>query len=104
MTKNMMVSQLIAKAAKSKCKHKVSAIAFDKKGNFIARSNNISRFNRYGGSLHAEMRLMRKYGKNIKTIVICRTNKSGNLLAIHPCNDCKEKAEKLNIKITTICG
>lgn len=89
-------------AQRSMCKHKVSAIGFDRKGNIIGYSHNLPRFSKYGGGLHAEMRLMAKYGKHIKTIVICRTNISGDLKAIAPCKACAAKASDLGIKILTI--
>ena len=97
-----LIPLAIKVAQRSTCKHKVSAIGFDRKGNIIGYSHNIPRFCKYGGGLHAEMRLMSKYGQKLKSIVICRTNVSGDLKPIKPCNACSSKAFDLGIKILTI--
>lgn len=91
----------IKRANKSKCKHKVSAIGLNEKGEVVGWSFNAPRFSRIGGGLHAEMRLMSRV-KGLKTIIICRTNIYGELKPIHPCNACLEKANDLGIKIVSI--
>jgi cytidine deaminase len=90
------------KALQSMCNYKVSAIGFNHKGEILCSSFNISRFVRKGGGLHAEMNIMRKHTKSVKTILIARVNHKGKFLPIHPCNACKNKADELNIKIVTI--
>jgi len=92
----------IKKANQSACRYKVSAIGLDKKGNMLGCAMNIQRFSRGGGSRHAEMNLMAQYGTNIKTIIICRTNRAGDVCAIDPCQTCKAKADELGIKIISI--
>ena len=92
---------MIKKAKKSTCRYKVSALGLTSKGEIIGLKNNSPRFSREGGSVHAEMALMRQYGENIKTIYICRVNGKGELLPIKPCKVCKRKAKELGIKILT---
>lgn len=96
------IKRAIKKAQSSKCREKVSAIALNHQNEIIGFARNTPRFVKKGGSIHAEMALMARYGKNIKTLLICRTNKSGDMLPIHPCPICKNKAEELGIRITTL--
>lgn len=100
----MIYKRAINKAKQSICRYKISALGFDKKGNYIGSAFNQPRFSRYKGSIHAEMNLMSKYGKRLKTILICRVNRNGNIAPIKPCNMCKKKAKELGIKIETFYG
>ena len=97
-----ILERMIKKAQSSPCRYKVAAVAFDKKGSIIAYSNNKKRFNRPGGGVHAEMRLMLQYGVNIKTILICRASKTGILHRMDPCEACARKADELGIRIVSI--
>jgi cytidine deaminase len=90
------------KAKQSPGKFKISALGFDHKGEYIGSAFNYLRFDRYGGGMHAEMSLIHKYGLRIKTILVCRIGRSGNLLPIHPCPRCSAKARELGIKIVPI--
>lgn len=103
MIKNL-TKRALKKAAKSKCKYKVAALALDKRGKFIGSAFNVQRFNREGGTIHAEMNLMRKYGPKIKTIIICRVSgRNGNIVKkIHPCDTCLKKANEYGIKIISL--
>ena len=92
----------IRKAMQSNCRFRVSAIGFDKNGNYLGSSVNAPRFDRLSGGLHAEMRLFARYGKNLKTVFICRVGNTGLLLPIHPCSVCAQKAKELGVKIKTI--
>ena len=93
----------IRKAQSSICRFKISAIALDSNGRVMGYSRNSPRFRRKGGGMHAEMVLMQRYGRNIKTIIIVRTNKSGSsVLPIDPCKSCSEKAAELGIKIVSV--
>lgn len=93
----------IKKASQSKCTHRISAIGFNKNGDIVAKSTNRHRFNWVGGAIHAEMAVMKvAKRRGIVTILICRIGRSGDILPIHPCKVCKEKADELNIKI--ICA
>jgi len=102
MSCNGIVDHIVKKASKSSCKYKVAAIAFDRNGNIIGIVSNSPRFSRFGGSDHAEMKLINRYGKNIKTIIVARLLKSGNIVRIDPCKTCSKHAKKLNIIIKTI--
>jgi|GEM_PF-1906653 len=101
-TTENIINQLTAKAHKSDCKYKISAIGFDKKGELVGITNNTHRFIGKGRGLHAEMRLMKHYGNNLKTIIICRVGRSGLMRPIEPCETCARIAAKLGIKIHTI--
>jgi len=100
---NTITKRGIKKAQSSSCRYKICAIALDKYGNVMGYTSNAPRFPRLGGSIHAEMKLMSRYGKNIYTIIILRTNKTGsNILPIHPCKICSKKAQELGIKIVSV--
>ena len=92
----------INKARQSHCRYKISAIGLDKSGNVIGSACNKKRFNYEGGGVHAEMALLRKYGKKIKSMVICRVNKEGNLLKINSCKTCQKTLDNLGIKVYSI--
>lgn len=100
-TKNIL-PKLIKKARQSLCRYKVAAIGFDKRGNIVGSAMNRPRLDKYHGGLHAEMALLLKYGIQIKSIVICRVNRSGKLCPIVPCATCSRVAKALHITITTI--
>lgn len=81
-------------------------MAFDHRGEFLART-----FNsvpppgipaKYGAGIHAEAKLIRKYGGLIKTIIISRIGHGGDWRPIEPCENCKKLASKHGIKIITI--
>ncbi len=93
----------INKALQSCCTFRISALGFNKRGELVFSATNISRFDRKGGSVHAEMQVMKQAKrKGIYTIIICRTNNNGDLLPIEPCENCKKIADKLGIKIISI--
>ena len=93
------LNRAIRKAQKTTCRHKIAAIAYDRKGRVLGISKNSGRFTRKGGGFHAEMVIMRKWGRKIKKIIIIRVNVTGSLLPIHPCDVCASKAKDLGIKI-----
>ena len=93
---------LISKAKKSTCRYKVSAIGFDRRGNFVGCTSNHKRFGHYGGSVDAEIKMIRKYGKKVKTMIICRVNNKGNLLKIDACDRCQKILDKLGIKVLSL--
>ena len=99
------------KATHSPCTYKVSAIAFDAKGDVLGHSTNSHSYNwnvldhgegRAGTGVHAERKLISRYGSNIKTILICRVGRSGELRPIDPCSACKKAAAKYGIKIISV--
>lgn len=55
-----------------------------------------------GGGVHAEMQVMLKGGPGLKTILICRVGRGGDILPIDPCPTCKRKADELGIKIISV--
>jgi len=91
----------IKKALQSHCRHRVSAIALNKKGEIVATSTNRhSGIMVKGGGLHAEQILFGIHG--VKTIIICRISRTGKPLPIDPCRKCSKIAKKLGIKIRTV--
>jgi len=99
---NEVINRAIKKANKSICKFKISAIGFNNKGEVIGSYTNKPRFSRYGGGIHAEAALIKRYGKKLKTILICRVNGNSGLLPISPCDNCQKLAKKFNIKIVSV--
>lgn len=102
MVKEQFKQIALKKAMKSICRYKMSAIGLNNKGEVIFKAMNRPRFVRYGGGVHAEMEVMLKGGPSIKQILICRVNKTGNILPIEPCPKCANKARDLGIRITSI--
>lgn len=92
----------IKKAQQSPCRYKISAIGLNKKDEIIIKSMCKPRFSRKGGGVHAEMEVMLKGGKAVKKILLFRTNLSGDLLPIEPCETCRTKAMELGVKIIPI--
>jgi len=93
---------LVKKANQSLCTFRVSAIAFNKKGEAIGTSYCKFRMAGKGKGIHAEESLIKRYSSNIKTIFICRIGRSGDILPIDPCPKCQKLAEKYGIKIISI--
>ncbi len=100
MTQQDLIKLAIKKAKKSSCVYRIAAVGLNKKGEVICSEFNKCRFNRQGGGKHAEMEVMQKTG--VKTIILCRVGKAGNLLSIDPCKVCAKKANELGIKIISI--
>lgn len=108
-----LVSLLKEKASHSDCTYKISAVAFDKKGNVLGHMCNkhsdwdvIEKENgigRAGTAKHAERLLMQRYSGAVKMIVIARVGHGGNLLSIDPCQACQKIAKKYGIKIVSVC-
>jgi hypothetical protein len=98
-----LIRLAIKKAVKSSCHQKVSAIGINHKGDVVLVTNNSPRFSRLGGGVHAELKIMSKR-PNVKTIIICRTNRYGDIRPIDPCATCKRKADELGIRILTVEG
>lgn len=92
------------KASSSECRFKISAMGYSAKGNFLGACTNQHRFIGKGRGLHAERKLIAKYGKRLKSIVICRVGQGGDLLPIDPCDNCQKIADKMGIKIYSVKG
>ena len=98
-----IIQMMKRKAEKTPCRTKISALGFNFRGELIARSNNSPRFSRAGGGIHAEEKLFKlAKRRGIRTILICRISRTGNLLPIDPCDNCRSTAEKLGIKIISV--
>lgn len=96
------LDRAVKKATKSFCRYKIAALGFDRRGDFIGSTVNRCRLERIHGAEHAEALLISHYRSSLKTIVICRTNKNGGVLPVHPCPLCLSMAKKYGIKIKTI--
>jgi len=92
-----MIDYLKRKALKSLCKHKVAAIGVDDSGRIVNCKFNKPRFSRKGGSIHAELECIKDL--RVRSVIICRVNKSGKILPLHPCKTCEQVLQKLRIKI-----
>lgn len=99
------------KASHSPCTYKVSAICFDAKGDILGHvTNSHSQFNvldkdgrgRAGTARHAERLLFSRYGQLVKTIIICRIGRSGQIRPIDPCPACQKVAAKYGAKIISL--
>ena len=100
------------KASHSPCTYKLSAIAFDAKGDILGHVTNSHSKNwnvlekekvgRAGTAMHAERRLIARYGQLIKTIIICRVGRSEEIRPIDPCPTCQRTAAKYGIKIVLL--
>lgn len=101
MTKTL-IQRTIKKAGQSICNHKISALGIDAQGNFLAIGVNKKRLNHKGGGIHAEIDCIRKAGPRLRTIVLCRVNRSGEVLPIDPCEHCQKILDKKGLKIVTI--
>jgi len=102
MIKHYVLRTAIKKALTSSCRYRISALGFNKRGELVATTTNKPRFYRKGGGVHAEMALMLGHPKSLKTILICRVGKNGDLAQIDPCVTCNMKAAELGIKIITV--
>lgn len=99
---NSLVEKAIKKANDSCCRFKVSAIGISSKGNVLGSCINNHRFDGKGGGIHAEINLIRRFGKKLNTIIICRVGRGGDLLPIDPCDNCQKVADKMGIKIISV--
>ena len=109
---NAIRALLKEKAANSPCTFKISAIAFDSKGDVLGHASNSHSENwnvleksaagRPGTGVHAERVLMRRYRNLVKTIVICRVGHGGDLRPIDPCPMCQKVAKKYGVKIISV--
>ena len=105
------MQKMTKKALKSACRYKISAAGFNKKGECVIVTHNKhkvpgreplqGRLPGYG--IHAEEEIfVCAQRKNIKTIIIMRVNKHGDMLPIDPCDSCQKTAEKLGINIISL--
>lgn len=106
------IELLKEKACHSPCTYRISAIAFDSKGDILGHVTNshsenwnvIEKFSegRAGTGTHAERRLLKRYKNLVKTILICRVGHSGKIRPIDPCPVCQKVAKKYGAKIISV--
>lgn len=96
-----VASRLRRKAASSICRNHVAAVAYDRRNRVLGFSRNSPRFIRKGGGIHAESVLFARYGRRIRTIVICRIGGRG-FLPICPCDACAKRAKRVGVTIVTL--
>ena len=102
MTKTI-IDKAKKKAQQSICKHRVSATGFDKSGNVLGSAINRPHLSKIGGGIHAEISLLRRIDvKKLHSILLCRVGKGGNLLPIHPCENCKKVLDKLGVFVYSV--
>jgi cytidine deaminase len=97
-----ILDRLIKKASTSPCRFRIAAIGLDYRGRVIISRTNSPRFVRHGGGTHAEMSVMISAPRSLRTIIIVRVNRRGELRPIDPCATCARKAEELGIQIRTL--
>ncbi len=100
---NSICGRMRAKSSRVLATYKITAVAYSRKGDVIGFSSNNIRSDftpvRRGAGVHAELELIRKYGKRIAYIVISRFGANGDILPIMPCDNCAKVAKRLGIKI-----
>jgi tRNA(Arg) A34 adenosine deaminase TadA len=96
-----LISLAKNKALQSSCRYKVAAIGLNRKGDVIVTAVNKPMFRAHHGGQHAEMEIIRKR-KGVASIILCRVNKSGDLLPIDPCEKCSNACIKLGIKLYSL--
>lgn len=103
---DLLTQRMKKKASQSNSKYHISAIAFDERGDFIAQTKNevpIDGVDPHpGAGVHAEAKLIRKYGTKVKTILLARVGHGGDWRYIKPCDKCQALADKMGVKIITI--
>jgi len=97
-----IVNFLKKKARQSNCRFRVSAIGLNHKGEIVGSTFNHLNLPKRNGGVHAEVRLLRRYGNHIKTIIICRVGHGGDIRPIRPCVNCYKVATKMGVKIISI--
>lgn len=83
-------------------RYRIVAIAFSKRNNLLGVAMNGFRdfmSDGKGKGMHAEMKLIKQFGKRIDRIYILRVGNSLDALPIHPCINCSKVANKMGIKI-----
>lgn len=102
MTTSDIIDQASKKARRTPCHFKVFAIGFDRSGDYLGTATNAPRFSKLGGGVHAEMRLLKRYGPRICTMIIGRSTAGGRLRSMKVCAACKRVLDAKKIKVTTI--
>jgi len=102
-----LLNRVQAKARQSSSQYRIGACAISKKGDILGFAMNTPQRpgavleGKYTGQ-HAEAALIKRYGENIKTIIVSRIGLGGDLRPIEPCEKCAKLAKKYNIKIVPV--
>lgn len=95
-----ILKRAISKAVTSECRYKIAAVGIDHRGRVIKVVTNKRRFDKHGGSHHAEEVLLHRCPKSLERIIIVRVNNRGDkLMPIHPCQKCLKLASKFDVVI-----
>ena len=106
----IQIKRLLKEAAsRSPGRFRVGGIALNKKGEILGVAHNSFRKDnvvgeRKGTGEHCEVRLIRRYRGNIKTLILIRIGNSGDILPIDPCPSCQALCDKYGITVLTING
>jgi tRNA(Arg) A34 adenosine deaminase TadA len=92
-----ILERALKKAAQSRCRYKVAAIGFNRKGEVVGITYNQPRFKNSGGSVHAEINLLRRFGPYLKQVMVVRVGQSGLLRPIDPCPNCRDALKGIKI-------
>ena len=97
-----LIKTAIKKASQSTCTYRISAIGLNKRGDILGSSTNRHGKEGKGKGKHAEIELIKRYGRKIKIIILCRVGGSGDILPIKPCENCQKVIDKMGIKVLTV--
>jgi len=82
--------------------HTVVAACENANGTLMHITTNAPRLFKRGGGIHAEVRVLRRAPKSVRTVYIARFGKSGNPLPIEPCESCARLARKLGVRVVSL--
>jgi tRNA(Arg) A34 adenosine deaminase TadA len=99
---NIIPKRALIKAAASSCRYKIAAIGFNRKNEIVGITYNSPRLRRLGGSTHAEINLLKRCGRKLRSIMVVRVGQSSNLLPIETCQNCKDALKGIRILKTKI--
>lgn len=97
-----IIKVAVKKAMQSQCCYRISALGFNKNGEILGSATNKHGKNFKGGGVHAERELIRRYGKSIHTILLCRCGGGGDILPIQCCETCQKIVDRMGIKVLTV--
>ena len=100
--KKELIDLAIFKAMQSTCCYKVSAIGLNSKGDVLGASTNQHRISKLGMGLHAEIALVKRFGRKIRSMIICRVGGGGEIRPINPCPTCQKILDKMGIRVLTV--
>ena len=101
-----LIERMRKKAQKNKCRFHVIVAGFNKKDELLGVIDNQQRMEKEGGSYHAEIRALIKWGERLKTIVLVRfTGKNCcKISKIDCCSTCNSVLTELHINVIVYTG